>query len=188
VDGAQAAGGIRVDVKALGCHAYATSGHKWIQGPKGTGLLYLSADTKGAIDPIALQGGHEAYTASSGVRNIPGLIGLGAAIDYLDATGFALVEAHGLALRSRLYDGLRQLQQVTVVSPPAGVSASPILTFALPGNVESNAFASMLRDKHRLIVESVPKEWHNGLRISTHICNAEPDVDALLRALKTELA
>ena len=188
VDGAQAAGAIRVDVKALGCHAYATSGHKWIQGPKGTGLLYLRADARGAIDPIALQGGREAYTASSGVRNLPGLIGLGAAIDYLDATGFSLVEAHGLALRSRLLEGLRQLPQVTVVSPPAGPSASAILTFALPGNVESNAFATTLRDKHRLIVKSVPKEWHNGLRISTHICNTEPDVDALLRALKAELA
>jgi len=39
VDGAQAVGGIAVDVKALGCHAYATSGHKWLLAPKGTGLL-----------------------------------------------------------------------------------------------------------------------------------------------------
>jgi len=42
VDGAQAAGAIEVNVKTLGCHAYATSGHKWLMGPKGTGLLYLS--------------------------------------------------------------------------------------------------------------------------------------------------
>ena len=44
VDGAQAVGGIAVDVKALGCHAYATSGHKWLLAPKGTGLLYLSEE------------------------------------------------------------------------------------------------------------------------------------------------
>ena len=37
VDGAQAVGGIAVDVKALGCHAYATSGHKWLLAPKGQG-------------------------------------------------------------------------------------------------------------------------------------------------------
>jgi selenocysteine lyase/cysteine desulfurase len=41
VDGAQAVGAIPVNVKALGCHAYATSGHKWLMAPKGTGLLYV---------------------------------------------------------------------------------------------------------------------------------------------------
>src|SRR5213075_1469190 len=41
VDGAQAVGQIRVDVKALGCDAYVTSPHKWLLAPKGTGLLYL---------------------------------------------------------------------------------------------------------------------------------------------------
>ena len=57
VDGAQAVGGIAVDVKALGCHAYATSGHKWLLAPKGTGLLYLSEELgQTTIDPIALAG------------------------------------------------------------------------------------------------------------------------------------
>jgi selenocysteine lyase/cysteine desulfurase len=52
VDGAQAVGAIAVDVKALGCHAYATSGHKWLMGPKGTGLLYISRDASAAIEPV----------------------------------------------------------------------------------------------------------------------------------------
>jgi selenocysteine lyase/cysteine desulfurase len=42
VDGAQAVGGIDVDVKKLGCHAYVATGHKWLMGPKGTGFLYIS--------------------------------------------------------------------------------------------------------------------------------------------------
>ena len=50
VDGAQALGAVAVDVKALGCHAYATCGHKWLLGPKGTGVLYLSKDAGNAID------------------------------------------------------------------------------------------------------------------------------------------
>src|ERR1022692_4482352 len=41
VDGAQAVGQMRVDVKALGCDAYVTSPHKWLLAPKGTGLLYI---------------------------------------------------------------------------------------------------------------------------------------------------
>ena len=71
VDGAQAVGGIDVNVKALGCHAYATSGHKWLLAPKGTGLLYLSEELGKTIDPIALESGRSAYSASSGVCSIP---------------------------------------------------------------------------------------------------------------------
>ena len=46
VDGAQAVGAVRVTVRELGCHAYAASGHKWLLGPKGTGLLFLAKDTQ----------------------------------------------------------------------------------------------------------------------------------------------
>ncbi|MEO8648121.1 MAG: aminotransferase class V-fold PLP-dependent enzyme, partial [Acidobacteriota bacterium] len=46
VDGAQAAGAVKVNLNELGCHAYATSGHKWLMGPKGTGLLYISKDAQ----------------------------------------------------------------------------------------------------------------------------------------------
>lgn len=44
VDGTQALGQIDVDVAALGCHAYLASGHKWLGGPHGSGLLYLRRD------------------------------------------------------------------------------------------------------------------------------------------------
>ncbi|MDQ3820281.1 MAG: aminotransferase class V-fold PLP-dependent enzyme, partial [Acidobacteriota bacterium] len=44
VDGAQAVGGIDVDVRKLGCHAYVGTGHKWLMGPKGTGFLYINKD------------------------------------------------------------------------------------------------------------------------------------------------
>lgn len=55
VDGAQAAGAIAVDVKALGCHAYATSGHKWLMGPKGTGLLNTPADIDAVLKAVRAQ-------------------------------------------------------------------------------------------------------------------------------------
>ena len=42
VDGAQAVGAIAIDVRALRCDAYATSGHKWLMGPKGTGFVFIS--------------------------------------------------------------------------------------------------------------------------------------------------
>ncbi|MBL8139872.1 MAG: aminotransferase class V-fold PLP-dependent enzyme, partial [Acidobacteria bacterium] len=187
VDGAQAVGGIAVDVKALGCHAYATSGHKWLLGPKGTGLLYLGADIGRTIDPIALEGGRAAYSNSSGVCSLPSVIGLGASIDYLAGIGLARIEAHNLALREQVHAALRAVPNVEVVSPPAGALASPLLTFRLPGTIKAGALRERLRSAHNIEVKVVPATWLNGIRVSTHLFNTPSDVDALAAALRAEL-
>jgi selenocysteine lyase/cysteine desulfurase len=187
VDGAQAVGAIAVDVKALGCHAYATSGHKWLLGPPGTGLLYLSEELGARLDPIALQAGRAAYSDSSGVRNIPGVIGLGAALDYVSELGLARVEAHGLALRNRLHARLQDVHAVQVVSAPPGPLASANLTFRLPDAVPATPLHVKLRERHHLQVKVVPDTWLNGLRISTHLFNTLEEVDRLVAALRVEL-
>ena len=188
VDGAQAVGGIAVDVKALGCHAYATSGHKWLLAPKGTGLLYLSEEIGRAIDPIALEGGRAAYSNSSGVCSIPSVLGLGAAIDYLSKIGLARVERHNLELRNRLVEALKAVPKIRVVSAAPGPLASPLLTFALPTEIKSGALHQALLDRHKIEVKVVPANWLNGNRISTHLFNTEREVDALVAALTAELA
>jgi selenocysteine lyase/cysteine desulfurase len=187
VDGAQAVGGISVDVKALGCHVYATSGHKWLLAPKGTGLLYLSEELGSRVDPIPLQAGRAVYSASSGVTHIPGVLGLAAAIDYVSAIGMATIEAHNLALRNRLYDALRGVRALRVVSAPAGPLASPLLTYELPESVKADALYQRLSDRHKVVVKVVPSEWLNGNRISTHLFNTAADTEALVAALKQEL-
>ena len=188
VDGAQAVGGIDVDVKALGCHVYATSGHKWLLAPKGTGLLYLSEELGTKVDPIALQSGRAAYSASSGVCNIPGVLGLASAIDYISAIGTTAIETHNMALRNRLYEALKAVPALRVVSAPPGPLASPLLTFALPEAVTSRGLYERLLQQHKVVVKMVPAQWLNGNRISTHLFNTERDVDALVQALKAELA
>ena len=188
VDGAQAVGGISVNVKALGCHAYATSGHKWMLGPKGTGLLYLSEELGTKVDPISLQGGRLAYSTSSGVASLPSVIGLGAAIDYVREVGIDRVERHNLMLRDRLYARLALVPKLEVVSAPPGALASPLLTYRLPAEFESAAFHQRMYDRYRIRLKVVPKEWLNGHRVSTHLFNTEAEVDALVAALGAELA
>ena len=188
VDGAQAAGAIQVNVKELGCHAYAASGHKWLMGPKSTGLLYLSAETTGVIDPMLLEDGRRVYVGSTGVRAIPEVIGLGAAIDSLTARGTRATESKATGLRNQVVTALRSVPRLTIVSPPPGPTATPIVTYRIPDAVDSAALVTALRDKHHVIVKQVPKTWLNGIRVSTHIFNSKDDVDQLTRALRAELA
>jgi selenocysteine lyase/cysteine desulfurase len=188
VDGAQALGGVVVDVKALGCDVYATSGHKWLLAPKGTGLLYLNPSLGAHVDPIVLQSGRAAYTASTGVGNIPGVIGLGAAFDYLRERGMPAIESHNLAVRRRLDETLAMVPRLRIVSAREPELASPLLSYRLPDDVKAHDLYLRLLEKHRVVVKVVPGNWFNGHRISTHLFNTEQDVDTLVRALKAELA
>ena len=188
VDGAQAAGAIRVDVHALGCDAYATSGHKWLMGPKGTGLLYVRRSASDAIAPIQWQEARTFRANSAGVGPLPLVIGLGAAIDRLQAIGMADVEKRNLALRARAYEGLSRIAAVKVVGPPAGGDAAPMVACRLPDALDSRAVMDGLREKHGIIVKMVEKQWFNGLRVSPHVLNTADDIDRMLEALRELLA
>jgi selenocysteine lyase/cysteine desulfurase len=189
VDGAQAAGAIRVNVKELGCHAYATSGHKWLMGPKGTGLLYISKDAQAAVRPMQFDGSYNTYTDGNGVVNLPCILGLAKAIEYLNSVGISKVEEHNLAIRNRLYDALKGVPNATIESPPPGKLASPMLTILLSDKFERQPFVKMLFDKHKISIRPTHKEFgFNGIRFSMHIFNTEKEVDRVAEILHRELA
>lgn len=181
VDGAQAVGNIEVNVKSLGCHAYATSGHKWLMGPKGTGLLYVSRDGDADIEPI------EWENASSFIGNPALTIGLGAALKAVQSRDIAVVERHNVELRNRCYEGLARVPNVELVGPPPGPQATAILSIRLPTSIDSDRVRMTLREKHNIVVKTVERKWFNGIRIAPHVFNTEADIDALLEALRETL-
>jgi cysteine desulfurase/selenocysteine lyase len=106
VDGAQAVPHLRVDVQALDCDFYAFSGHKMF-GPTGTGVLYGKRSLLETMPPY--QGGGDMiltvtferstynglpYKFEAGTPNITGVVGLGAAVEYLEQIDFAAVARH----------------------------------------------------------------------------------------------
>ena len=187
VDGAQAAGAIHVDVKKLGCHAYATSGHKWLMGPKGTGILYLSKEAQDIIRPMQFEQSYNTYVDSNGVVNSPGILGLGKAIGYIESIGITKIEEHNLSLRNRLYKRLSGVKNLSIVSPAAGPLASPMLACLLPDSIEKVAFNQMLYEKHKLSIRATHKQWFNGIRFSCHIFNTEKEVDFAADVVRKEL-
>jgi cysteine desulfurase / selenocysteine lyase len=118
VDGAQAVPHLTVDVQALNCDFYAFSGHKMF-GPTGTGVLYGKRALLDAMPPY--QGGGDMiltvsferstynalpYKFEAGTPNITGVVGLGAAVDYLQAIDFTAVAEHEHALLERASERL----------------------------------------------------------------------------------
>ncbi len=188
VDGAQAPGAIRVDVTELGCDAYATSAHKWLLGPKGLGLLYIAPAARDRIRPARLADGPGVYTAAGGTAPVPAIVGLGAALELHEELGPTAIEAHNLALRERLIDGLRSVPEARLVSPTRGDLAAPMVAVAFGGSIDGRAVQRALRERHDVIVKLVPGRHFNGLRLSMHLYNAAEDVDRALDALIAELS
>ncbi len=189
VDGAQAAGAIRVNVKEAGCHAYATSGHKWLMGPKGTGLLYLSKEVQDIIRPMQFEESYNTYNDSNGVVNLACILGLGKAIEYLESMGIHKIEEHNLSLKNRLYGKLKDVNNATILSPPEGPLSSPMLTLLLKDPFERTSFVKMLLDKHKISIRPTHKEFgFNGIRFSAHIFNTESQIDFASEVMHKELA
>jgi selenocysteine lyase/cysteine desulfurase len=187
VDGAQAVGMIPVDVGAIGCHAYAASGHKWLMGPKGTGMLYVSPDAAGRIEPMRWELGRGYVAESSGMGPLPLVGGLGAAIEAAQAIGMAEVERRVLALRDHFWRALSGVPGVTMASPPPGPLASGLVTVRLPDEIEARPLLIRMRERHGIIARAIPAEWFNGLRFSTHVFNTEAEIEAAAAALRAEL-
>ena len=187
VDGAQAVGNIEVDVKSIGCDAYAAPGHKWLLAPKGTGFLYIRKEAQSKIQPVEWTDGKTYVLGSAGMGSLPLAVGLGAAIQAAQKRGIAASEARNLILRNRAYDGLKKIARVQVVSAPPGPLATALVAFRLPDVINSSAFRNTMRQKYNLMLKQTEKRWGNGMRISPHVFNTEADIDVALKAIAAEL-
>ena len=144
VDGAQSTPHQPVDVRALGCDFYAFSGHKML-GPTGAGILYGRRELLEAMDPFQ-SGGDMIKTVrvegttyhdlpwkfEAGTQAIAEVIGLGAAVDYLDGLGMDAVRAHELDITEYAYEALSEVEGLTVYGPPPSRRAG-VVSFSLDG-------------------------------------------------------
>ena len=123
VDGAQTAGHLAVDVKAMGCDAFYSSPHKWLMAPVGTGFLYVRREslprlwTTLASEHWDDHAGGAFRLMQQGTANLSLWKGVEKAADFHLALGSARVEARCLELANRLRAGLQTIDRVRVASP-----------------------------------------------------------------------
>jgi len=187
VDGAQAVGEIAVDVKALGCDAYAASGHKWLMGPKGTGFVYISQDAGDVIAPPEWLMGKRYGSNSQGLGPMTLAIGLGEAIDRMMEICMSRVEQHNLALARRIHAAFADMPELEVVSPPPGPLSTALVAARIPDAIDSRILRQRMQDRHGVIIKMAEKRWLNGIRLSPHIFNDDVEVEKALSALRSEL-
>jgi len=210
VDGAHAVGMLDVSLDSLGCDFYATSGHKWLNGPPGTGMLYIRDGDQNPrnlwpeiteIYDISYATPITSKMQMRGQLNTPSLRAMTDAIAFQQAIGRQNVEARVLELAAYLKEKIVALWGEESLLSPSGdgelcsglVSFIPFQNFADRYAMELfTGITRPLRDKYRMyirFVEFFDKEADTDktyvLRVSTHIFNSRRDIDALLRAIQT---
>jgi len=182
-DGAQSAGMLNIDVKALGVDVFATSGHKWLMGPKETGLLFVKKESQEKIKPVFTSSGYKSYSASSGTRNVAHQIAFGEMIDWHVTVGQDKIESGALKQGQYCYEKLLQLKNVKVISPEVPNLRTALIGIESLTTPKSELFNLLRSDG--IVVKSLPK--YNALRFSNHVFNTKEDVDRLIDGLKKYL-
>ncbi|MBL8851019.1 MAG: aminotransferase class V-fold PLP-dependent enzyme, partial [Planctomycetaceae bacterium] len=145
VDAAQTAGHCPIDVAGSEIDLLACSGHKGLLGPLGTGLFYVRPEIADRVRSFR-QGGTGSRSESdrqpkagpdtfeSGNHNAPGLVGLEAALRWIEANGGVRGrQAHEQELVEQLLEGLRQLPAVTVYGPSEAVARTGVVSLNVAG-------------------------------------------------------
>jgi len=200
VDGAQAAAHLKIEVRALGCDFYTLSGHKMF-GPTGIGCLWGRRALLEAMPPY--QGGgdmiasvsfekttfnHLPHKFEAGTPHIAGVIGLGAAMSYLQNVGLEAIGAHEEDLRQYAMERLGSIRGLRFIGTARHKAA--VVGFTLEG-VHPHDVGTIL-DQEGVAVRAghhcaQPLMERFGVpatvRASFALYNTRAEVDALARAL-----
>jgi cysteine desulfurase/selenocysteine lyase len=201
VDGAQAAAHTRIDVRALGCDFYTVSGHK-VFGPTGTGFLYGKRALLEAMPPY--QGGGDMIASVSfekttynqlphkfeaGTPHISGVIGLGAAMTYVQDVGMDAITVHEEDLRQYATEQVGALAGVRLIGTARHKAA--VVGFVVDG-VHAHDVGTIL-DQEGVAVRAghhcaQPVMERFGVpatvRASFALYNTRHEVDVLVQALR----
>lgn len=142
VDAAQSAGILPIDMQEMCIDFLCVAAHKGLYAPMGTGLLICGAD----LPDTLIEGGTGTNSISllqpdelperleSGTINTPGVVGLGAGIDFVEKKGLARIYAHELRLMTRLYDAMEDMSSIRLYTgrPSHGLYV-PVLSFNVAG-------------------------------------------------------
>jgi len=200
LDGCQAVPRLAVDVQALGCDFYAFSGHK-LYGPTGIGVLWARAEILDAMPPWHGGGAmidrvtFEKTTYAppparfeAGTPHVVGVLGLHAAIDYVDSIGIDMIYAHERALVKLTREALHGINSLRLFGPD---DSAGIVSFAIEG-VHPHDIGTIL-DEERVAIRAghhcaQPLMEHLGVpataRASFGVYNGDQDVAALVRGLE----
>lgn len=193
VDGAHPPGLMPFSLREIGPDFYASSPHKWLLAPQGTGFLWMADEWRTRLWPTLASGGWDDLSLGAhrfnhlGTLDESRLAGLAAALRFHEDVGADRVADRVRTLRTRLFDGLAALPRVRLVTP-RGPLAEGMVSFTVDGipslELQRRLARVTVNGREVRIRTRVIGEYDYGwMRLSPHIYNSEDDIDTVIAAL-----
>jgi len=203
IDAAQSVPHMSIDVQKLGCDFLAFSSHKML-GPSGVGVLYAKRELLESMDPfiygsimIKRVTKEKATWADApdkfeaGTQNIEGVIGLGAAIDFLQSVSFEKIQQNELELTSYALEKFASKKNITLFGPKNEEDRLGVFSF-LVGNVHSHDISEILNRLHIAVraghhcAQPLMKVLgvSGTVRASSYLYNTKEDIDKLFEGIE----
>lgn len=162
VDAAQTAGVFPINMKEMKIDGLAFTGHKGLLGPQGTGGLLLNEKLAEALSPI-IEGGTGSSSDSAvmpdfmpdkfeaGTINLPGILGLSAALDYIKEKGIDEIRSEELKLAKLFIAAFENCYDVRIIGPGADEERCPVVSLDFP-EMDNAEVAFRLDDEFGIMV------------------------------------
>lgn len=188
VDGAHPPGMMAVDLRAINADFYASSPHKWLCAPQGTGLLYMHEAWRTRLWPTLASGGWDDVSLGAHRFNHMGsvdesrLAGLLAALLFQRAIGSERIAGRVRDLRRHLIDSLSDVARVRMMSPSGDDLGAGMVAFTLDGTDALVLQADLARAAN--VRTRVVSEYGYGwMRLSPHIYNRIDELDRVVELI-----
>jgi selenocysteine lyase/cysteine desulfurase len=187
VDGAQSMGMLQINLEELGCDFYTSSSHKWLFSPKGMGVFYAAENVQKLLHPLIVCRGYDDPSIrrfeNYNTRNLPELLGLGAALDFRQLIGGSRIEQRIFDLKAYFRAQFSEDDRFVLKSPGADELSGGIQTVEVKGK-DVKEVKQTLAEEYQIDCRPMSSHDLNGLRISLAIFNTKADIDYLTAALR----
>jgi selenocysteine lyase/cysteine desulfurase len=188
VDAAQTVGMLDVDVGALGVDLFATSAHKWLQAPKGTGLMVVSERMRARLRPLVATWGADRWRETAraytdfGTRAVPALLALGDALAFQEH--LADREAHHRTLFEAARARVDAHSRLDWRSPRAFEGGAPLFAVGVEGAPVGELATTLFRE-HGIVLRPFGGAARNHLRVSPNTLNSTEELGRFFDRLET---
>lgn len=200
VDVSQSAGFLDIDVEKMKIDILCFTGHKSLFGIQGTGGIYIREGIP--FSPI-IEGGTGSFSKmkrqphsmpealEAGTLNTPGIVSLGAGIDFINSIGLENIKKHEDNLTQKFVEGLKDIEEIIIYGPE---KRGPVVTLNIKG-VDSGDLAAYLDEEYGILTragihcaplahESMHSGENGGVRFSFGYFNTEEDITYAINTLK----
>lgn len=200
VDVSQSAGFLDIDVEEMKIDILCFTGHKSLFGIQGTGGIYIREEIP--FSPI-IEGGTGSFSKmkrqphsmpealEAGTLNTPGIVSLGAGIDFINSIGLENIRKHEYSLTEKFIEGIKNIEEIIIYGPE---KRGPVVTLNIKG-VDSGDLAAYLDEEYAILTragihcaplahESMHSGENGGVRFSFGYFNTEEDITYAINTLK----